>query len=165
MKLCVFVSLLDNAPNYVSWVHPNRSQHSKFWNVSLDNFPNYWGVQFHPACQTPILIQGSLIYPLPYGPLSPNYYILLHTNLNGPDSFWQHPSTFVGLQSHDKVWLPSKLSSRRKRSLKNFLCFQGSSFWPNIGIYWIRFLGGIVLVYVILPAYNDLGINVSNQIP
>ena len=29
----------------------------------------------------------------------------------------------------------------------------------------IRFLGGIVLVYVILPAYNDLGINVSNQIP
>ena len=77
MKLCIFVSLLDNAPNYVSWVHPNRSQHSKFWNVSLDNFPNYWGVQFHPPCQTPILIQGSLIYPLPYGPLSPNYYILL----------------------------------------------------------------------------------------
>ena len=50
-------------------------------------------------------------------------------------------------------------------ALKNFLCFQGSSFWPNIGIYWIRFLGGIVLVYVMLPAYNDLGINVSNQIP
>ena len=27
---------------------------------------------------------------------------------------------------------------------KNFLCFQGSSLWPNIGIYWIRFLGGIL---------------------